>query len=221
MDRETTGIWLWSEPVLLRDARGERVAVLLMDTQGAFDSSSTVRQCATIFALSTMLSSVQLFNLSSNIQEDDLQHLQLFTEYGRLALEDQDAVATATADLVSGPISLPSITALSRPASGPLSLQDAAASAASQRPPPFQSLFFLVRDWSYPYQAAFGLTGIRARTCIGFGELDSNSKCVIRLIYDKWIRRRFRFIISYDKIAAAIERRCEQNTCCILYTVYA
>lgn len=26
---------------------------------------------------------------------------------------------------------------------------------------------------------------------------------------------------SYDKIAAAIERRCEQNTCCILYTVYA
>ena len=35
----------------------------------------------TMFAL-------QVYNLTSNIQEDDLQHLQLFTEYGRLALED-------------------------------------------------------------------------------------------------------------------------------------
>lgn len=37
-----------------------QVAVLLMDTQGAFDSESTVRDCATVFALSTMISSVQV-----------------------------------------------------------------------------------------------------------------------------------------------------------------
>ena len=163
MDRETTGIWLWSEPALLRDARGDRVAVLLMDTQGAFDSSSTVRQCATIFALSTMLSSVQLFNLSSNIQEDDLQHLQLFTEYGRLALEDQSAAAaSAAAELLAGPLSLPlAAAAQPRAASGPFSLSpQTAAAAAGDRPAPFQSLFFLVRDWSYPYQAPFGLAGI-------------------------------------------------------------
>ncbi|KAF3822186.1 hypothetical protein GH733_007560 [Mirounga leonina] len=36
-----------------------QVAVVLMDTQGAFDSQSTVKDCATIFALSTMTSSVQ------------------------------------------------------------------------------------------------------------------------------------------------------------------
>lgn len=54
-----------------------QVAVLLMDTQGAFDSESTVRDCATVFALSTMTSSVQIYNLSQNIQEDDLQHLQV------------------------------------------------------------------------------------------------------------------------------------------------
>ena len=48
-----------------------------MDTQGAFDSESTVRDCATIFALSTMISSIQVFNLLQNIQEDDLQHLQV------------------------------------------------------------------------------------------------------------------------------------------------
>ena len=48
-----------------------------MDTQGAFDCESTVRDCATVFALSTMISSLQIYNLSHNIQEDDLQHLQV------------------------------------------------------------------------------------------------------------------------------------------------
>ena|SRR6218665_1167357 len=48
-----------------------------MDTQGAFDSLSTVKDCATVFALSTLLSSVQVFNIMLNIQEDDLQHLQV------------------------------------------------------------------------------------------------------------------------------------------------
>ena len=37
-----------------------QVAVLLLDTQGAFDNQSTVKDCATIFALSTMVSSVQV-----------------------------------------------------------------------------------------------------------------------------------------------------------------
>ncbi|CAH0550585.1 unnamed protein product [Brassicogethes aeneus] len=86
-ERDTTGILMWSEIFLTELATGEKVAVLLLDTQGTWDSESTVKECATIFALSTMISSVQIYNLSSNIQEDDLQHLQLFTEYGRLALE--------------------------------------------------------------------------------------------------------------------------------------
>jgi len=53
--------------------------VLLMDTQGAFDSMSTIKDCATVFALSTLLSSVQIYNIMSNLQEDDLQHLQVFS----------------------------------------------------------------------------------------------------------------------------------------------
>lgn len=37
-----------------------QVAVLLMDTQGAFDHQATVKDCATIFALSTMISSTEV-----------------------------------------------------------------------------------------------------------------------------------------------------------------
>ena len=83
---DTNGILMWSKPFIRRiPTSGEEVAILLMDTQGAFDTKSTVKQNATIFALSTMLSSIQIYNLTSQIQENDLQHLQLFTEYARLA----------------------------------------------------------------------------------------------------------------------------------------
>ncbi|XP_064411913.1 atlastin-2 isoform X1 [Latimeria chalumnae] len=117
-ERETTGIQIWSEVFVVEKPNGTKVAVLLMDTQGAFDSQSTIKDCATVFALSTMTSSVQVYNLSQNIQEDDLQHLQLFTEYGRLAMEE-----------------------------------------IYQKP--FQTLTFLIRDWSYPYEHAYGLEGGR------------------------------------------------------------
>ncbi|XP_066486323.1 atlastin-1 [Tiliqua scincoides] len=115
-ERETTGIQIWSEVFLVDKPDGNKVAVLLMDTQGTFDSQSTLRDSATVFALSTMISSIQVYNLSQNVQEDDLQHLQLFTEYGRLAMEE---------------------TFLK----------------------PFQSLIFLVRDWSFPYEFSYGAEG--------------------------------------------------------------
>ncbi|XP_022821572.1 atlastin-2-like [Spodoptera litura] len=89
-ERNTTGIHLWSEPIITTlEATGEKVAVLLMDTQGTFDSETTIGQNSTIFALSTLISSVQIYNLTGNIKEDDLQHLQLFTEYGRLACDSK------------------------------------------------------------------------------------------------------------------------------------
>ncbi|XP_073772238.1 uncharacterized protein isoform X3 [Danio rerio] len=115
-ERETTGIQAWSEVFVVEKPDGSKVAVLLLDTQGVFDSQSTIKDCATLFALSTMTSSVQVYNLSQNVQEDDLQHLQLFTEYGRLAMEENYKK-------------------------------------------PFQSLMFLIRDWSYPYEHPYGLEG--------------------------------------------------------------
>ncbi|XP_055323105.1 atlastin-like [Sitodiplosis mosellana] len=88
--RETIGIWTWSEVFTHDFANGEKVAIILVDTQGIFDSKSSVRDYTTIFALTMMLSSVQCYNLMQNVKEDDLQHLELFTEYGRLALQHTD-----------------------------------------------------------------------------------------------------------------------------------
>jgi len=69
----------------LKKSNGESIAVILVDTQGTFDALSTVRDNATIFGLSTLISSIQVYNLSQIIQEDHLQQLQLFSEYGKLA----------------------------------------------------------------------------------------------------------------------------------------
>lgn len=84
-----------------------------MDTQGIFDSRSSMKDNTVIFALSMMLSSVQCYNVSQNIQEDDLQHLQLFAGYGRLAMQQNSDK-------------------------------------------PFQSLLFIVRDWPYEVEHAYG-----------------------------------------------------------------
>ena len=85
-ERNTTGIWIWSEPHFVKKKSGETLAVLLVDTQGMFDHESTMALTASIFGLSTLLSSYQIYNVDKRIQEDNLQQLALFSEYARMAL---------------------------------------------------------------------------------------------------------------------------------------
>lgn len=68
----------------IMNAAGEEIVVLLMDTQGVFDRNTTLKDSTSIFSLSVLLSSVQIFNVKQNIQADDLRHLELFVEFGRL-----------------------------------------------------------------------------------------------------------------------------------------
>ena len=115
--RVTTGIWMWSEPfIFAREGTGEEIAILLMDSQGTFDSKSTKDDNVKIFSLSLMISSIQIYNMAQNLQEDDLQHLNVFTDYGLIAQEGQTEA-------------------------------------------PFQKLIFLIRDWCYPYENAYGYDG--------------------------------------------------------------
>ena len=121
-----------SQPNLLSDhARGTAPSL-----QGLFDNETTQSLTACIFGLSTLLSSYSIYNVSGRIGEDALQHLALFSEYGRVALK---------ADEENG----------SKNSSGDDDSEgdeddDSSRSGGKQQPCgacPFQTVDFLVRDW--------------------------------------------------------------------------
>ena len=131
-ERNTTGIWLWSEPFMITKSNGEKLAVLLVDTQGMFDHETTMSLTVAIFGLSTLLSSYQIYNVDKRIQEDHLQQLALFSEYGRIAMQKErdeketpDKEQQATEDPRNADVKPPSVLARK----------------------PFQKIEFLVRDW--------------------------------------------------------------------------
>ena len=88
MEKCTQGLWLWSEPFIIQGESvedhenhlPEKMAVLLLDSQGAFDSQMTKEQSATIFGLTAVLSSLQIYNISMQIQEDKIESLHYFLE---------------------------------------------------------------------------------------------------------------------------------------------
>ncbi|KAJ8608441.1 hypothetical protein CTAYLR_009592 [Chrysophaeum taylorii] len=124
-ERMTTGITVWSEPFFLEDLG---LAVVVMDTQGLFDHEAPMALTASIFGLSTLVSSFQLYNVATRIQEDNLQHLALFSEYGRMAIREQlRAEATFQKRTEEE--------------------EEEEEEPEEEAPKPFQRLEFLVRDW--------------------------------------------------------------------------
>ena len=61
-------------------ANGEKLAVLVVDTQGLFDNESSMLLTSCVFGLSTLMSSHQIYNVKERISEDHLQTLALFSE---------------------------------------------------------------------------------------------------------------------------------------------
>jgi atlastin len=139
-ERNTTGMWMWNEPYFLpRPSRGDEVAVLLVDTQGMFDHETTVGLTAAIFGLSTLLSSYQIYNVDKRIQEDNLQQLALFSEYGRMAFEAEEKAAAMGISEGGG-----------EDTGETERVSDDANSTSKKSVPgmqPFQRIEFLVRDW--------------------------------------------------------------------------
>jgi len=82
---------MWSEPFFRTDEEGRKIAILLMDTQGTFDEHTTLTQNATVFAISSLLSSVLIFNVMKTVGEDTLQFFDLFSNYAKLAIGNDKA----------------------------------------------------------------------------------------------------------------------------------
>jgi atlastin len=74
--RDTTGVTIWSD-VFLHEDKNQKYAIVLMDTQGLFDTKTSPAENSRIFALGTLLSSIQIFNLNDVIQENQLEYLQV------------------------------------------------------------------------------------------------------------------------------------------------
>lgn len=120
MDACTEGIWVWSEP-FRRTINGEPVSILLMDTQGAWDNNMTKEQSATIFGLTAVLSSKQIYNINMQIQEDKVENLAYFMRFAQAALRQASSEHDGAGQ-------------------GP---------CREDLERPFQALDFLVRDWRH------------------------------------------------------------------------
>ena len=85
-----------------------------------------------IFALATLFSSCQVYNIVNNIREDDISNLLYFTQYGKLATEEdvdekmEKKVEEKLKDFENKP---------------------------------FQRLIFLIRDWKFPTSFPYGSEG--------------------------------------------------------------
>jgi hypothetical protein len=75
--RNTTGIVFWSDIFLYDSPGDEKYAILLIDTQGLFDHDTSPAINAKIFSFTTLISSLQIFNLADMFQEDHLEYLQV------------------------------------------------------------------------------------------------------------------------------------------------
>jgi len=89
MNKCTQGIWIYSTPfVLPKD--GKRIAVVMMDTQGAWDGEMTKEQSATIFGLTALLASKLIYNMQNMISEEKVDNLDYFTTFAEQAVSGVD-----------------------------------------------------------------------------------------------------------------------------------
>ncbi|XP_077970314.1 atlastin-1-like [Styela clava] len=80
----TLGIFVCPEIFYVKK-NGEKVGVLIVDTQGLFDSNSSPDTNVNLMSISALLSSHQILNFQRKVCGTDLEHLQLSLEYALAA----------------------------------------------------------------------------------------------------------------------------------------
>lgn len=76
MDALTKGIWMWDTPVKYTLKDGNQVSLIFLDTEGIGDHSTSDHSDNQIFTLTTLLSSLLIFNTKNVPKRGDLQNLQ-------------------------------------------------------------------------------------------------------------------------------------------------
>lgn len=94
VERHTVGIWVLPT-IFVRRVKDKRVGIVLMDTQGLWDGETNYATLSSIFGLSSVMSSLQIYNLMRNVEIDKLDQLKWFAGFGAGALRasDQHAVS--------------------------------------------------------------------------------------------------------------------------------
>lgn len=73
---QTKGVWMWGSPVTVPRGEGEEpLNLLLFDTEGFEATGKADAYDDRIFALSTIVSAVLIYNLPETVRESDLQVL--------------------------------------------------------------------------------------------------------------------------------------------------
>lgn len=73
----TRGLWIWKKPFIINSS-GEKIAVFLVDTEGSLDIVGNKELTVKMSALSMLLSSHLIFNVSCSLKETELEYLEMF-----------------------------------------------------------------------------------------------------------------------------------------------
>eukprot|EP00946_MAST-07B_sp_MAST-7B-sp1_P005284 g5284.t1 len=71
----TKGIWMWSEPIPFENSRGEKMQLLVLDTEGIGGTKSTSEYDTRIFSLAVLLCSTLIYNSLGSIDETAVSNL--------------------------------------------------------------------------------------------------------------------------------------------------
>ena len=81
--RNTRGILFWSEPFVITKENGEKVCVLVMDTQGLWDDQTQDEFNCSIFGLSCLLSSYTIYNQKGNMNTEQLRKFSVLSQFSK------------------------------------------------------------------------------------------------------------------------------------------
>lgn len=80
---QTKGIWFWGKPMEVQGDNGEKVNLIFIDSEGFESTGKADVYDDRIFALSTLISQVLIYNLPETIRESDLEKLSFAAELAK------------------------------------------------------------------------------------------------------------------------------------------